>query len=37
MTLAPNELYDHKKVRPDGFEADYAYLKRLGLLEEWEK
>jgi hypothetical protein len=36
MTLADNELYDSKKVRPDGFEADFAYLKRLGLLVPWE-
>ena len=37
LTLADNELYDHKKVGADGLEADYTYLKRLGLLQEWEK
>lgn len=36
MRLADNELYDNTKVGSDGFEADYAYLKRLGLLETWE-
>jgi hypothetical protein len=36
ITLASNELYDPKKVGSDGLEADFAYLKRLGLLEEWE-
>ena len=38
MRLASNELYDLKKVRPgDGLEADFAYLRRLKLLEDWEK
>jgi hypothetical protein len=36
MTLVDNELWNLKKVGFDGLEADYAYLKRLGLLEPWE-
>lgn len=36
VKLADNELYDNKKVEPSGREADFAYLKRLGLLEDWE-
>ena len=36
MTLRDDELYDVKKVGYDGLEADYAFLKRLNLLEDWE-
>ena len=35
--LGANGLYDSKIVNPDGFESDFAFLKRLDLLEEWEK
>ncbi|MCX5839411.1 MAG: hypothetical protein NTW71_12995 [Deltaproteobacteria bacterium] len=37
LTLRDDELYDTMKVRHDGLEADFAYLKRLNLLEPWEK
>ena len=36
MRFGPNGLYDYRKANPDGLEGDYAFLKRLGLLEEWE-
>lgn len=38
VKLADNELWNSKAkiVEPSGREADYAYLKRLGLLEAWE-
>jgi hypothetical protein len=32
-----NGLYDYRVSNPDGFESDFAFLKRLGLLEKWEK
>jgi hypothetical protein len=36
MDLASNQLYDRRKVACDGLEADFFYLQRLGLLEDWE-
>ncbi|MBE0427887.1 MAG: hypothetical protein IBX72_14735 [Nitrospirae bacterium] len=36
VVLKSNELYNPEEVH-NGFEADYAFLRRLGLLEDWEQ
>jgi hypothetical protein len=37
MRFGPNGLYDYRVSNPDGMEGNYAFLKRLNLLENWEK